>query len=190
MKEQPCDRGGMGFGQRLAPHERVHELSVIEILDSVAHGRTLYPYPWSPAMSASGQTVPVPYFGGFKEIADMIVTLGQAGLQIDSSFIPDISVGKAWSTFWDENNFDLQYGDRVKWDHNYPEYFKQALSNPQPAWCYPEMAFGEFRRWLRENYIQGGRFATYINGKIKQKQLPASFAQLVISAYKLDENEV
>jgi hypothetical protein len=99
-----------------------------------------------------------------------------------------ISVGQAWSRHWDENGFDLQYGDRVKWDHNYPEYFKQALSNPQQAWCYPEMALGEFRRWMREYYIQGGKFAKYINSKIQQKQLPASFAQLVISAYDLDED--
>jgi hypothetical protein len=139
-------------------------------------------------VSLTYNSVPPGYFGVFKEIADMIVTLGQAGLQIDSSFVPDISVGQAWSRHWDENGFDLQYGDRIKWDHNYPEYFKQALSNPQPAWCYPEMALGEFRRWLRETYIQGGKFAKYINGKIQQKQLPASFAQLVISAYKLDDD--
>jgi hypothetical protein len=125
----------------------------------------------------------------FKEIADMIVTLGQSGLQIDSSFVPDISVGQHWGKFWCLQNFDEKYGERVKWDHNYPEYFSQALSNPQEAWCYPEMALGEFRRWLRENYIQGGKFSTYINNKIKQKALPASFAQLVITAYNLGDDD-
>ena len=34
--------------------------------------------------------VPSGYFGIFKEMADMIVTLGQAGLHIDASFVPDI----------------------------------------------------------------------------------------------------
>ena len=139
-------------------------------------------------VSLTYNSVPPGYFGVFKEIADMIVTLGQAGLQIDSSFVPDISVGQTWGRYWDDNNYDLTYGDRVKWDHNYPEYFKQALSNPQPAWCYPEVALGEFRRWLREDYIQGGKFAKYITGKVEQKQLPASFAQLAIAAYGGDDD--
>jgi hypothetical protein len=46
------------------------------------------------------------YFSVFKEIADMIVTLGQAGLHIDSSFVPDGSVGKIWSGHWDDGEFD------------------------------------------------------------------------------------
>jgi hypothetical protein len=141
-------------------------------------------------VSLTYNSVPAGYFGIFKEIADMIVTLGQAGLQIDSSFVPDISVGQHWGRYWAEKNFDATYGERVQWDHNYPEYFKQATSNPQPAWCYPEMALGEFRRWLRENYIFGGKFSAYINKKIQQKALPASFAQLVVTAYNLgDGNE-
>lgn len=139
-------------------------------------------------VSLTYNSVPAGYFGVFKEIADMIVTLGQAGLQIDNTFVPDISVGQAWSKHWDERGFDLQYGERVKWAHNYPEYFPQAPSNPQPAWCYPEIALGEFRRWFREDYIQGGKFARYINGKIQQKQLPASFAQLVVKAYRLEDD--
>ena len=40
---------------------------------------------------------------------------------------------------------------------------------------------------MRGNYIGDGKFTKYINTKIQQKQLPASFSQLVISAYKLDE---
>jgi hypothetical protein len=55
VKSQPCNRAGVGFGQGLAPHERVHELSVMEILDSVAHGRTLYPYPYPPAIPGSAK---------------------------------------------------------------------------------------------------------------------------------------
>ena len=35
--------------------------------------------------------LPHGYFGIFKEMADMIVTLGQAGIQLDSKFVPDIS---------------------------------------------------------------------------------------------------
>lgn len=138
-------------------------------------------------VSLTYNSVPKGYFIVFKEIADMIVTLGQAGLQIDSSFVPDGSVGLVWGKHWTDNNFDSRLGERIKWDHNFPEYFPQAKSNPQPAWCYPEAALPEFRRWMRENYIGGGKFANYISNKVKQKELPASFAQLAISAYNLDD---
>ncbi len=137
-------------------------------------------------VSLTYNSVPQGYFSVFKEIADMIVTLGQAGLHIDSSFVPDGSVGSIWGKHWRDNNLDEKFGCRTEWAHNYPEYFPQAASNPQSAWCYPEAALPEFRRWMRENYIGDGKFTKYINTKIKQKELPASFAQLVITAYKLD----
>ncbi len=140
-------------------------------------------------VSLTYNSIPQGYFSVFKEIADMIVTLGQAGLHIDSSFVPDISVGLAWAKYWTERNFVERYGERIKWDHSYPDYFPQAASNPQLVWCYPEMALGDFRQWMRENYIKGGKFAAHINTKIKQKELPASFAQLMIAAYKLNEAE-
>lgn len=102
--------------------------------------------------------MPKGYLSIFREVADMIVTLGQAGLHIDSSFVPDGSVGKIWATYWKENKLTEKYGERKEWDHNFPDYFPQAKSNPQAAACYPEMALGEFRRWLREHYIEGGKF--------------------------------
>ena len=43
-------------------------------------------------VSLTYSSVPSGFFGVFKEIADMIVTLGQAGLAIDSAFVPDLSV--------------------------------------------------------------------------------------------------
>lgn len=139
-------------------------------------------------VSLTYNSVPVGYFSVFKEIADMIVTLGQAGLHIDSSFLPDGSVGIHWGKHWDQNGLDQQFGARQRWEHNYPEYFPQAKSNPQTPWCYPEGALAEFRRWMRENYIGDGKFTTYINNKIKQKELPPSFAQIVMNAYRLENN--
>lgn len=137
-------------------------------------------------VSLTYNSVPTGYFSVFKEIADMIVTLGQAGLSIDSSFVPDGSVGIQWAKHWKTKQLEESYGKRVPWDHNYPEYFPQAKSNPQPANAYPESALPEFRRWMRENYIGDGKFTTYINNKIKQKELPASFSQIVIEAYDLE----
>lgn len=137
-------------------------------------------------VSLTYNSVPAGYFSIFKEIADMIVTLGQAGLHIDSSFVPDGSVGGCWANHWKSNNLADKYGERERWEHNFPDYFPQAKSNPQEACCYPEAALGEFRRWMRETYIGDGKFAKYLNTKIKQKELPASFSQLVIKAYNLD----
>jgi hypothetical protein len=128
--------------------------------------------------------VPKGHFSVFKEIADMIVTLGQAGLHIDESFVPDISVGQHWSRHWIDNDFDQRYGERRPYEHNYPDYFPQARSNPQAPWCYPNAALGEFRRWFQDDYITGGRFKTYMQGKVRKGELATSFAQLAIAAYE------
>lgn len=135
-------------------------------------------------VSLTYNACPAGYFGTFKEIADMIVTLGQAGLHIDATFVPDISVGQHWGQHWSSLRLDHTYGARIKFEHNYPSYFPQAASNPQTPWCYPESALGEFRRWFRETYIKGGKFAAYVTGKARDKQLPVSFAQLAIAAYQ------
>jgi hypothetical protein len=39
---------------------------------------------------------------------------------------------------------------------------------------------------MRENYIGDGKFTKYINEQMRKKELPASFAQIVTSAYNLD----
>lgn len=137
-------------------------------------------------VSLTYNSVPKGYFGIFKEMADMIVTLGQAGLHINSGFVPDISVGMSWAKHWKSMQLDQKHGERIKFEHNYPEYFPQSASNPQEPWCYPENALGEFRQWLREKYIGEGKFQNYLESKVKDKQLPVSFAQLAIAAYGKD----
>ncbi len=137
-------------------------------------------------VSLTYNSVPSGYFGIFKEIADMIVTLGQAGLHIDASFVPDISVGVAWSNHWKKENLAEKFGERSKFEHNYPAYFPQSASNPQEPWCYPENALGAFRGWFRESYIGSGKFQHYIEGKVKERALPVSFAQIAIAAYVRD----
>jgi hypothetical protein len=88
-----------------------------------------------------------------------------------------------WGKYWDDSNLKQKYGDRIKFEHNYPDYFPQARSNPQLPWCYPEMALGEFKRWLREAYIKEGKFAKYLTDQATKKALPLSFVQLAIAAY-------
>lgn len=134
-------------------------------------------------VSLTYNSVPAGFFGIFKEMSDMIVTLGQSGAFIDEKFVPDISVGQHWGKHWAACGGDEKFGQRIKYEHNYPNYFPQADSNPQEPWCYPDSALGEFRRWLREDYIGKGKFSHYLQTKVDQKQLPASFVQLAIAAY-------
>jgi len=133
-------------------------------------------------LSLTYDSVPAGYFGVFKEIADLILTLGQKGLHIDSSFVPDISVGMGWGKHWRSNELEKVYGARIEYEHNYPDDFPQAASNPQSPWCYPESALGEFRRWFRETYVGDGKLVNYLKGQAKKKALPATFAQLAIEA--------
>lgn len=135
-------------------------------------------------VSLTFNACPKGYFSVFKELADVIVTLGQAGVHINAKFVPDISVGIGWSKHWEDCQLSEKYGQRRRYQHNYPEYFPQALSNPQASWCYPESALGEFRRWFREHYVGEGKFANYLSSKVKARELSASFVQLAIAAYE------
>ena len=67
---------------------------------------------------SSGSSVPVGYFSIFKEISKMILDLGLAGLHIDSSFVPDISVGLCYAKYWSVNNLDEKFGTRTRFEHN------------------------------------------------------------------------
>ena len=134
-------------------------------------------------VSLTYNSVPTGYFSVFKEIADIIVHLGQSGLTINDKFVPDISVGIHWGNHWVNQNLVQRYGERIKFEHNYPAYFPQAKSNPQLPWCYPEMALGEFKRWIREDYIKEGKFKRYLEDQVTKRALPPSFAQLAVSAY-------
>lgn len=134
-------------------------------------------------VTASYGKVPAGYFSVFKEVADIIVTLIRNGADVGVHFVPDISVGKAWSKHWCDGAMDDHFGARKRYPHDYPEYFPQAASNPQPAFCYPDAALAEFRRWVRQDYIGEGKFATYLSGKVRSQELPASFVQLAITAY-------
>lgn len=128
-------------------------------------------------VSLTYDAVPVGYFGIFKEISSLIVTLGLSGLHIDENFVPDISVGQAWSKHWDTTSLEHRFGSRATYAHNYPDYFPQSASNPQLARCYPEEALGEFRRWFRNDYIGEGRFKKYLTRKVSERLLPEGYVE-------------
>lgn len=120
---------------------------------------------------------PEGYFIIFNEVSGMIIDLINADLAVSDKTIPDISVGKCWGDHWTKNGFDLAYGARIKYEHNYPAYYPQAASNPQLPWAYPNEALAEFRRWFRHDYLTT-RFPRYIltkahllGGQEKAKQI-------------------
>ena len=122
------------------------------------------------------------FFGIFREIAIMIVPMIRAGIMISDRVVPDISVGKAWSDFWKENNLDAKYGERTKYDHEYPFYYPQSKSNPQPSFAYPNSALGTFRDWLRRNYI-ASKFPNYLLGQTKKGTLLLAVANKALEAF-------
>lgn len=123
-------------------------------------------------------SAPIGYFSVFKETADFVITAIRGGFPVDEHTIPDISVGIAWGKHWTDKGFDDGYGKRIKHDHNYPEYFSQAASNPQPIWVYPVAALGEFRTWMQRTYVPE-KFPKYLEGKVTKGALPASVAEVL-----------
>lgn len=126
-------------------------------------------------------SVPDGYFCIFKEIADLMVTLIDAGAPVGESFIPDISVGIAWSKHWRDNALYSDFGERQRYAHNYPPYFPQAVSNPQTPYCYPDSALPEFRRWMKKTYLPSG-LPTYLKKKVSDGELTNEISTLAISA--------
>ena len=109
-------------------------------------------------------SAPPGHFTIFQEITGLIVDLISADLTVNHKTIPDISVGKAWATYWNENMLEAQHGARIPYEHNYPDYYPQALSNPQKPNAYPDSALPVFRQWFRQEYLPT-KFPKYILSK-------------------------
>lgn len=121
------------------------------------------------------------YFSVFKETADFVLTAIGEGFQVDEHTVPDISVGRTWSDHWTKNKLEQRYGSRIKDIHTYPDYFPQSARNPVEIHVYPDEAIGEFRRWMKREYIPN-KFPSYINGKVQKGSLPASAANKIVRA--------
>lgn len=136
---------------------------------------------WHERISLNYQSAPKGYFHVFNEAHTIIYELIVAGAKIDEKFVVDISIGQHWSKYWDANGLDREFGGRGKYPHCYPDDHPQSKSNPQESWCYPLAALGRYREWLQNEYLEGGKFAKYLDGKVRQGSLPPSIAQLAIA---------
>jgi hypothetical protein len=124
-------------------------------------------------------SAPIGYFSVFRESADLVIGAIRGGLTVDDHTVPDISIGKAWSAYWEKAGLEKHHGPRTRHDHNYPDYFPQAASNPQEIWVYPVSALGEFRIWMQRDYVPKN-FKSYLGGKVAKGVLAASTAELLV----------
>lgn len=126
--------------------------------------------------------LPVGYFSVFKETSDIVLTWIQGGLILDDHTVPDISVGKTWNKYWQVNDFDTKYGERIQYPHDYPDYFPQAKANEAiSAYIFPLAALGEFRLWVQNEYLPN-KFPKYLSDKVKKGAFPASRKEAMIKA--------
>jgi hypothetical protein len=127
-------------------------------------------------VSLTRDKIPQGYFCIFKEVAGLILDLINANLPINDKTIPDGSVGLHWGNYWRSNNLENKYGNRVKYDHYYPDEFRQSASNPQEANAYPLDALGEFRKWFESEYLTN-KYPSYIEKKIKALEIEHSHGE-------------
>jgi hypothetical protein len=137
---------------------------------------------WHERIALNYQSAPKGFFHVFNEAHTVIYELILAGAEIGEHLVVDISIGQHWSKYWSDSGLEFIHGDRVKYPHRYPDTHPQAKSNPQESWCYPLAALGNYREWLQDTYIEGGKFSNYLKGKVARGQLPPSVAQLAINA--------
>ncbi len=130
--------------------------------------------------------VPDGYFSIFKEVSGLTVSLIKGGIIIDDHTIPDGSVGGCWGNYWTRNQLEKEFGARMKYAHNFPEYFPQALSNPQEAWCYPDNALKHFRQWFKAEYIFS-KFPDYLLRKVKSLSLTHEQKNKILEAVRPKE---
>ena len=132
-------------------------------------------------VSINKNSVPSGYFSVFREAAGLIVDLLDADYPLSDKTVPDLSVGLHWSKYYKENLMD-EFGEPKEYDHNYPEYFAQAASNPQKAKAYPIDCLGKFKTWLENEYIFK-HFPKYMKNKIEQLNLDKKKANVLLNLY-------
>lgn len=137
---------------------------------------------WHDRIALNYQSAPRGFFHVFNEAHTIVYEMIIAGAPIGEKVVVDISIGQHWSKFWSDNRMDEAYGPRGKYPHCYPDDHPQSKANPHESWCYPLAALGEYRAWLQDSYIEGGKFSTYLRTKVSKGELAPSVAQLAIGA--------
>ena len=128
--------------------------------------------------------VPSGYFSIFGAMSDLALDAIRYGLDFDDETIPDISVGQMWSKFWARHGLEAKYGERIKYGHIYPHYFRQAAANEYiEAFIYPISALGEFKNWLQSDYVLT-HFPGYLDRKRRQGAIDQAKAEQLLAAWE------
>ncbi len=127
--------------------------------------------------------VPDGFFSIFKETAGLFASLVAQGIIIDSSFVPDISVGRAWAKYWRDENLEAIHGMRRTFKSQYPSYYPQSAMGELDTNCYPDDALPDFRQWLRNVYYKE-KLAPYLKTKVKSGSISSSKATEIIDNLK------
>jgi hypothetical protein len=101
------------------------------------------------------------YFSMLEGIVSLVSKLNEQNIDVKDFFL-DISVGLCFSRYWKDHNLEDKYGERKRYDHNYPDYMRQSLSNSQTPWCYPIAAKDEFDQWLINDYVNKGKLRSFL----------------------------
>ena len=134
---------------------------IYESLDYTPDDKWKY---YNDRVSLLKDSAPDGHFTIFREITGLVVDLITANLTVDNKTIPDISVGIAWGKYWAEHDLETHFGKRILYEHNFPSYYPQALSNPQRPNAYPDGALPIFRQWFKQSYLPT-KFPAYILSK-------------------------
>jgi hypothetical protein len=133
---------------------------------------------WLARVALNRQMALPGYFSVFNEAHTVIYELILAGAKVGPKLVPDISIGQHWKRYWDANSLENQFGPSRKCPHIYPDDHPQSRANPQDAWCYPNAALGAYRDWLCTEYLEGGKFANYLKGRV-----PTSVATIAVQSF-------
>lgn len=129
---------------------------------------------------------PPRHFSVFQESASIVLKTIRSGLNVDAETMPDISVGIQWAKYWEKKNLKARCGERMRYEHNFPDYFPQSKGRGKTAWVYPNSALGIFRDWFEEIYIPQ-HLPMYLDRKVKDGKLNEGRRALILRAVEDDK---
>lgn len=125
-------------------------------------------------------SLPVGYWSILIESSDIMLQLARVGLDLNSTTVPDISIGIAWSSYWKIEKLFEQHGESKKYRHQYPKGYPQADAKIEAA-IYPNTVLPIFRKWLQEIYIPN-KLQPYLRSKVTTGHLLAENIPMMIEA--------
>ena len=132
--------------------------------------------------------VPLGYFCVFRETADLYAALIRGGINPGLKILIDISVGKVWARHWRTERLGERFGTALRFEHFYPDFYSQALSNPQTPLCYHEDSLPAFRRWIRNVYIPT-KLPQYLKRLVADGRIGSEEASGVVLALEARERQ-